>query len=99
MTSEDIDLRDRLFQEFITIAKRYDCPGWVEFQLWRALGRMNPKPFPFLPPLSEEELDILSLLRDMGCWIAWVGNQWAMINIEDWKDLFEHTTSPVNLQT
>lgn len=99
MASEDTDLRDRLFQEFVTLAERYNCPGWVEIQLWKALCRTSMKPFPFLQPISEEELDILSLLRDMGCWVAWIGNQWTMLNVEDWKDLFEHATSSVCLQT
>lgn len=95
----DTDLRDRLYQEFVVIAERYNCPGWVEIQLWKSLGKMSLKPFFSLQFLSEEELEILGMLRDMGCWVSWIGNQWTMINIEDWKNLFEHATSSTNLQT
>jgi hypothetical protein len=87
--AEQDDLRARLHLEFTLIADRYKCPGWVEFQLWKVVEGMRKEPIVFLSAVSEEEMEILQLLRDVVQeWVLWNGRGWVFVDLERWRGMF-----------
>ena len=86
----DSGLQARLVAEYITITGRFglngDGAGWVEYKLWEVLEGRLKSPSPFFPPLTEEEMDILRLLRDeVKVWVFWQDKRWCHVDAATWK--------------
>lgn len=86
------DLRSLLVQEFARIESNFsrlgsfNAKGWIEYALWETLEGKIERPFPFFDPLTDEELDVLRLLRDeVGEWVWWEGDVCRTVSIEEWR--------------
>jgi hypothetical protein len=80
------DFSARLVTEFISIATKTNAEGWIEYLLWETVEGLRDRPFKLLEPMSDEEMDVLRLLRDEAeIWVAWVKGQWCTVPIEDWR--------------
>lgn len=87
------DLRSLCSEEFIKIASRYDAEGWIEYLLWETLEGKRDRPFRILDPLSEEEMDVLRVMRDeVKFWLYW-DQRWTMVEIGEWRTNTETRTS------
>jgi hypothetical protein len=81
------DLRSLCCEEFVKIVTRFDIRegGLVEYLLWETIEGTRDRPFKLLDPLSEEEMDVLRVMRDeVKFWLYWKDG-WEMVDIEGWK--------------
>lgn len=81
----DDDLLELLLLEFKKTADRYNAPRWAELRLWETVQGTRKSPCPFLPPLSDEELDALRILRDeYRLWVVFQNEEWTTIPLDQW---------------
>lgn len=98
MPSED-DLRTVCFKEFVQLADRYTAEGWIEYLLWETLEGTRDRPFLFLDSLSEEEMDLLRVMRDeVGIWVTW-RESWLIVGVEEWRSHVKTRTANDVLDT
>lgn len=80
-----------LIQRFIAIVASWNAAGWGEYLLWETLEGHRSQPFPFGPPLSAEDLEVLRRLRDeLQVWPSWDGVAWELAGVDEWR---EHAAS------
>jgi len=79
------DLLELVLLEFTKVANRYEAPRWAELRLWETIEGRRKSPCPFLPPLSDEELDALRILRDeYKLWVVLRNDAWVTIPLDEW---------------
>lgn len=79
----------QLAARFLEVANRYTAEGWIEYLLWETLEGTRDRPFVFLEPLPEDEIESLKALRDEAkLWFAWTNDRWNPVPIDQWR---EHT--------
>jgi hypothetical protein len=84
----------QLAAAFIELANRYTAAGWIEYLLWETLEGSRPKPFLFLDPLAESELESLRALRDEAkLWFVWQKKKWNPVPVDTWREHATHTKS------
>jgi len=77
-----------LIQRFTALVDSWNAAGLGEQILWEVLEGLRERPFPFLPPLPEEDLEMCRALRDdLKMWPFWdeENKVWLTVPISSWR--------------
>jgi hypothetical protein len=83
-----------LVLHFTALVDGWSAAGWGEYLLWETLEGKRDRPFQFLPPLPEADLEMCRRLRDeLKTWPTWDGVSWKLADIDEWRAHTKVTTA------
>lgn len=85
-----------LVDHFIALVESWNAAGWGEYLLFEVLEGKRAKPFQFLDPLPEADLEVCRKLRDeLKVWPFWVADEavWDCAPIKSWRSVMAQTSA------
>jgi hypothetical protein len=91
-----MDKNHPLVRHFIALVESWNNPGYGEYLCWETLEGKRDRPFKYMDPLPEADMEVLRRLRDeLKVWPFYDAeiDQWDVVSIEAWKSFTAKTTS------
>jgi hypothetical protein len=89
-----------LVQRFTDLVDSWNYAGIGEHVLWEVLEGLRKQPFPFLPPLSDEEFEMCRRIRDeLKVWPFFYEGKWMTVSLAFWQaQRLLHDSDQLNLE-